>query len=140
MITRIDPVSRDRDVLITAAAGQHITVTVTECILIVYAYGSDNRGHVHTTTISDVSCRFPDMMHAAYTKIENELRSHLSSHNINVTTRHCTCGHRRGKQDGYTRLNEFNDWGCGRCRKPTIHFLEKVIIPREIRNVMLSLI
>lgn len=48
-----------------------------------------------------------------------------------IDVRYCTCGTARSRQDGYTRLNDLNDWGCGRCRKPTQLFLQNVILPRE---------
>lgn len=55
----------------------------------------------------------------------------MTSTKTNDDVRYCTCGTKRSRQDGYTRLNDMNDWGCGRCRKPTLLFLQNVILPRE---------
>lgn len=45
---------------------------------------------------------------------------------------YCCCGTERSRQNGFTCVNvEMNDWGCGRCRKPTKQYYDTVIQSRE---------
>lgn len=74
----------------------------------------------------------PDMREWSHNNIINDLRSAAAQRGLKHTINYCMCGHRRG---GYTRLNEYNDWGCSRCRKPSRLVYHGHMLRREIEQM-----
>lgn len=123
---------------VQSASGDTVTVRHTSYIICAYICiirDAENIRLIRARTISEDACMYDDMRARAYDNVIQQVRALIRAHNIRGVTHYCTCGTRRGSQDGYTLLNDKGDWGCARCRKPSRLVYDGHILQRELHEL-----